>query len=159
MADEQKPVFTIRRRGSQRLIQHKCTECNHTTYSVSSKATDRFARCCEEGKDFAKFGHKMAMASRCGTAIQFEGKQYFIHVSDAWISDREHLESNFPDAHFSYGFRTDWDSYPFKITAEKKKDTWYCFDCPCNDGETKIYKSHAGLYNHRKTCKGDPRFN
>ena len=85
------------------------------------------------------------------TPLWFGEQLYIFRVKE---ENMEAMQEAFPEAKLYTTWSYDVEDLPFTVKVAKKKDTWYCFDCPCNDGETKKFKSNAGLYNHRKKCSG-----
>ncbi len=152
MESTPKPTITLSRRNREKVVRHSCYQCNHTTYSLSRSAVDRSCTRTDECKETWSFGVKTAFASTVfSTPIHFEDQLYIFRVKE---ENMEAMQEAFPEANLYTTWSYHVEDLPFTVRMAKKQDTWYCFDCPCNGGETKTFKSRAGLYNHRKKCSG-----
>lgn len=152
MQSDEKPTVTLYRRR-EHVVRHKCMCCDHTTLTITGKAMDR--KCSkpttEDCKSYNADGLKPMFASkRFNTVIRHEGKTYIFRVKE---DEEDDYRAAFPDAElYPEMFYKYHDELPFMIKMQKKQDRWYCWDCPCNGGETKVFKSHTGLWNHKKKC-------
>ena len=151
------PTITLFRSRRNKIIEHRCYICDCSTLTIAKATNERTCDRTDECKETKSFGIKSMFAHTVfATPVTFEGQLYIFNVKP---KDEERFAEAFPDAILHNESPFGMDNLPFKTVVQKKKSTWYCFDCPCNNGETKTFKSNAGLYNHKKKCPGSPDWN
>ena len=154
------PEITLTRRGAQYMIVHSCLFCDHAQVQIGHQCIDKI--CPSNHEDCREYSEdKIATmtARRHGRIISSSHLDGDYLIQSSYEAKHNDLITEaFPELTIVEGAYEMRELTGVTVRYQARKSKWHCFDCPCNDGETKTYRSAAGLYNHRKTCKGHPAY-